>query len=37
MNERIDSVMGNSADTVEDWIQNAILAPIDKIVTQGLS
>ena len=32
-NERIDGEMSNIVDTVEDRIQNAILAAIDNIVT----
>ena len=32
-NEKIDWEMSNIVDTVEDWIQNAILAAIDNIVT----
>ena len=31
-NERIDREMSNIIDTVEDWIQNAILTAIDNIV-----
>ena len=31
-NERIDREMGNTVDTVEDTIQNAILTAIDNIV-----
>ena len=35
-NERIDREMSNFVDTVEDWIQNAILAAIDNIVTSKI-
>ena len=31
-NERIDREMNNIIDTVEDWMQNAILTAIDNIV-----